>query len=426
MIDGSLGANVLWFAVLVALVLVGALFYGRALGDRRLAKLLFLAVGTRALGAVAMFITVVYTYGGGDALGYLEAGNIFADALRNSEYDFYFSSVNWWAERWWGSQFIVFVCSGTAIVFGDLMLPQFFLFSLLPFAGVWFLVLTFRKKYPHGEWFKFGCLVLLLPSVWFWSSSIGKEAVILLGVGLAFGGFARLPRARSLFWMCLGLSLIFAIRPQVAAVVSAALAAAYLLAEWRNLTPGGITVVTTLAAGAVFIAVQGAGALGLQSAGLQGASGYIEDAIGRADAGTTAVVAPGIGAAALPVALANVLFRPLPWEIRNVTSALASLEIMAIWGVVALRAKQTFRRVHSLSGSTVFVGCVILVCAYATLLGMTVVNLGIISRQRSFILPLLVMAVFVPGAVRSRARRRGARRDGISETTVAPLPPKGE
>ncbi len=181
------------------------------------------------------------------------------------------------------------------------------------------------------------------------------------------------------------------------------------MAEWRGLRPQAIVTGILLVVGAAFVAFRGAEALGLDSAGAEGAQGYVERASGSADYGTTFVEAPGTGLAAVPLGLVNILFRPFPWEIRNVTSAFASLEMVLIWCVVCFRSRRTLRYIRLLAQSPLFVAGFAFVLAYAALLGMVVFNMGIITRQRVVILPLILLLVhFIPRAPRVTRRRAPA------------------
>ena len=50
--------------------------------------------------------------------------------------------------------------------------------------------IVIARVYPNGER-KFFFLILFAPSMVYWPSSIGKEAVVIFGVGLTTYGLAR-------------------------------------------------------------------------------------------------------------------------------------------------------------------------------------------------------------------------------------------
>ena len=67
---------------------------------------------------------------------------------------------------------------------------DFFAFGLLSFGGLVAYALAYRRSFPGVPYGAYWAWVFLLPSLWFWPSSIGKEAYDALGLGLATLGFA--------------------------------------------------------------------------------------------------------------------------------------------------------------------------------------------------------------------------------------------
>jgi hypothetical protein len=267
--------------------------------------------------------------------------------------------------------------------------------------------------------------IWLFPSLWYWPSSVGKEALIMLGLGTAVAGF--IGRGERVNWLLLtlGTTLVVAVRPQVAAVAMVA----FILAHWLSLGSRRWTTATTIQAliilgiglGGIrlslrFIGVDGIGAEGIQS--------YMEaESAGAADGGS-AIESVGVGWAGVPFALTNILTRPFPWEVRNAQMFLASLEILGFWAIVWYRRRNFLAALRGWRSDRLLRLAVPFILIYAITLGMLIANLGIIARQRVFLFPFLfVLVEAVP--LRTTSRRLRPRRMSRLNAARLPEPARG-
>ena len=90
-------------------------------------------------------------------------------------------------------------------------------------------------------------LIFLLPSMWYWPSSLGKDGLIVLFLGIATYGFALFLRSRygiGLLSVAFGLLGVVMIRPPMAAALAVAAAAAFLLrpARARSMQAQAVTL----------------------------------------------------------------------------------------------------------------------------------------------------------------------------------------
>ena len=68
------------------------------------------------------------------------------------------------------------------------------LFAWIGFWGCYLLYRAFVTAVPDGDRHRYALLILLWPSLAFWPSSIGKEAMMLFAIGVAaFGAAASSP-----------------------------------------------------------------------------------------------------------------------------------------------------------------------------------------------------------------------------------------
>ena len=115
-----------------------------------------------------------------------------------------------------------------------------------------------------------------------------------------------------------------------------------------------------------------------------------------------------------PMALVNILFRPFPWEARNIQLAISSAEIWGFWALAWWRRRQIVASIKNWRVSKLVRVAIPFIIIYSVLLGLLIANMGIIARQRIFLFPFLfllfeaVPVARVAGPVR-RVLKRGMR-----------------
>ncbi len=286
------------------------------------------------------------------------------------------------------------------MVVGESMRGGFVVFSLLSFAGLAAFAAAFARSFPHMPAERYARWVWLFPSLWFWPSSIGKDALILCGLGVFALGFvgrrSRLhpDRASSVNWplMVLGGALVFCVRPQVAAVVIASAVGSIWLG-----TLGGtrrtkwVEAIAVLGVGLVglYLAL---GQIGISGFDAEGVGEYLDENANRGDYGGSGFdsgVEGGGGLLNMPIAFFNILFRPLPWEAHNIPALISALEIWGFWALAWVQRRKVMAAIRGCLKDRLLRFAVIFVPLYATLLGLLIANAGIIARQRIFLFPLL-------------------------------------
>lgn len=75
---------------------------------------------------------------------------------------------------------------------GPAWLGGFLVFSFVGFWGLFFFYKAFRAGLLEGDAVSYAKLVFFLPSLVFWPSSIGKEAVMMLAIGVSSFGAAKI------------------------------------------------------------------------------------------------------------------------------------------------------------------------------------------------------------------------------------------
>jgi hypothetical protein len=254
-------------------------------------------------------------------------------------------------------------------------------------------------------------LVLYWPSLCFWPSTIGKEALILLALGLVVTGWHGNGRSLTVPPLVGGLGLALLIRPHIAMLLSVAIAAAEWLgpvARWsaKRLIRAGILVV--LAGLAVTASLD---RLGVET-DIDAVADFAEDRAGRTRTGGSQIEVTG-GPTAVPMAFVNVLMRPFLWEARNPVMLLSAIELLAMWAMAWPRRQVWIEMMARWRESRLLLFAVPAALMLILFYGAFVSNLGILARQRVVVFPLLFMFLEVTSAVavsgRSSASRRSMR-----------------
>jgi hypothetical protein len=206
------------------LVLLGAIAVVATLGrmSARLKKLVLAALVLRLVGSIAYYVMFRTLYSTSDANAYLSIGRQYAEQIWQADYSIF------QAERWWGTNFLRLLTGVVVAGIGGSPIATYLAFSLAAFAGLYAFGVAFRRAYPDIPLANYVRWIWLFPSLWFWPSAVGKDAILLLGLGLAVKGFVGTGRRVQWHFLAVGLFCVFAVRPQVAAVVTLSL----VLAQW--------------------------------------------------------------------------------------------------------------------------------------------------------------------------------------------------
>jgi hypothetical protein len=294
---------------------------------------------------------------------------------------------------------------------------KFCVFTWLAFWGCVLFYRAFEKALPDGDHRRYALLIFLWPSLVFWPSSLGKEAWMLLTMGVAMLGAARVfTRTRG------GYTLMFAgllagsfVRPNIGLLIVLAFALALFLSRRQAARPGTITPSgVAKVAGLILVLLLG---------------GYLvtrtQQLIDPADTGAASTVGTAqqtvqqrtaIGRSAFNAADPNsptgyakaaitVLFRPFPTESHGFQELVASGEALFLFGLTVASWRRLRGLLHRFRSEPYYTLAVayLLMFAYAFAV---VANFGILTRERTQLDPFLFVLLAAP-AVASTARRRG-------------------
>lgn len=306
-------------------------------------------------------------------------------------------------------------------LFGDHWFAVFLAGSLAGLVGTWLIAATIKILLPtSGVILAF--VVSLFPSVLYWSSSFGKEAFSLLGVGLAAHALARRStgaHSRQPFvgagGLAAGIGVAWIVRPEVAFLIAGA-----AIAGWAAVRPGprpGIrrAVMTVGVIGVPAVVVVAT------ATGYSDPLGLIDDLTTRHErtslGGSQIGLSRPTGLAGLVVGIPTAILRPFPWEagLGGLGSSLDTILIVmaaaTMWGARRRLSHLDLPRMRLL----VFSLTIILVL-FGPLAGYG--NLGLLARMRSLTIPALLVAL----AIARSTRPVNEQRRSVTEQRVdAPL-----
>jgi hypothetical protein len=394
-----------WVApVLLALSLPVANRAARLDGDA-IGRIVLVAAAVKVLAAPLLRYWMAFgLYGGSsDASLYHRSGALLAPLFRHGIYHD-IGKIS-------GTHFVEILTGHVYALTGPTRLGGFMVFSWLSFLGCYLFYRAFRTAYPDGDGHRYALLVFFFPTLLFWPSSIGKEAFMVLVLGAAALGAAQLfaGRFRGLVWLALGLWGAAVVRPHMALIVGAGLVVAAPLAMLRGGAHGhrrrgrlgsAMLVVALLLAGSTLIGVA-ENFFGLESLNTQTAQELFDETTRQSgESGSTFTSFSPNNPVGFVLSGVTVLFRPFPFEVRNAQAMLTSLEGLALLALGVLSLRRLARLPLELFRRPYVAFAVVYTFAFIYAFS-SIVNFGILARQRSQLLPVLFVVLCIPrtGAV---------------------------
>lgn len=398
--------------VVPAVTLVNALLLWLAIRverDRVVTRILLAGFLLKGVGIIARYLTVFGVYdGAGDAARYHKFATEHYTAMRDG-------AIVWEAALGQGgTQNLELITTAIYTVTGPSPLAGFFVFGSMGFWGTYLLYRAFRIAVPDGQHHRYAALVLLMPSLLFWPSSIGKDAWLLFFVGLFALGAARFFRdgVRGLPYAVGGVLGVAIIRPHIAVLLVAAAALAHLLRP-TDKSPTAflaklIGAALMVAALAYFIGAA-ADSLGLAEVTTESVTERVQTAAENTEQGGSAFVpVPLTSPLGVPAAIVTLLFRPFPWEGRSALMVLQSLEGLVLLALT-IRAWPQLRQ---LPGALRWRPYLAFSVAYALAFIIAFsgfANVGILARQRVLMLPFFFVVLALPANLsRTQTLQSGA------------------
>lgn len=227
-------------------------------------------------------------------------------------------------------------------------------------------------------------IIIFLPSVSFWSSAIGKDAISFFAMGLAL--WAALQFNRRIWLMAFAIFIMLTVRPHIAGMMVIGLAISVMFDRETSLFKRLFLAIFAMIGVAVMVpfALQYAGVSDPNSA--EALMDYVENRQSYNMDGGGGV---DISNMRLPMQLFTYMFRPLIFEARSITALAAAIDnlillYLFIVGCYALIMRKSKKFIENRNFMWVYAGLAWVVLA------MTSANLGIAVRQKWMFVPMFV------------------------------------
>jgi len=355
-----------------------------------------IAFAVKLIASGLRYYSIVILYSNrGDAVYYYSRGVRYNDVWRSLGIpDFVVGSAG-----------TTFTSKTAALVFTPYeptMLSGFFMFATLAFAGQILLYLAFRRALPGTRARWYAIAVFFTPSIVYWPSSIGKDSLMLLFIGLIAWGTAHLLSRYRLRWLivvALGLVGAGSIRLHVAALFGAALAAAILLGAAPKVKAAQTRRLALMAASVVAVVLlvsMASASLGVDVSG-EDLDPFLSNLERRTQQGGSAVQGEAVRSIAdVPSAALRTLYRPTLNEISNLPTLLSAIEGTALLIVSLLALPSIVRNLTKVRRHPYLIFCLVSVVGFIVAFS-AVFNLGILARQRVQVLPFLLVVLIAMG-----------------------------
>lgn len=368
--------------------------------DPALVTLFTFAFVAKLAGAIVRYLITFNAYGAADADEYHVAGSELAHGFWSGEFGEVFAVQ---VPDMVGTEFIRLVTGLLYIVTGPTRLGGFLVFAVLSFWGLFFFTRALRVAFPEADHRRYALLVLLLPSLVYWPSSIGKEAWMSFTLGLAAYGVALILRHQPIGYPYAGVGLVGTalVRPHVTMLCFVALFMGYVLRRrsWRQSMFGPVGKAT----GIVVMLAVGGFVLGsvsrffkLDAVDSKAVDSVLTYTEGQSEQGGSEFEsARATNPAQYPLATVTVLFRPFPWEAGNSQAFGAAAEGLVLMVVCATSWRRLVRLPRFFWRTPYVVYCVAFTAMFIFAFS-SISNFGILTRQRTQLFPFFLVLLAIP------------------------------
>jgi len=285
-------------------------------------------------------------------------------------------------------------------------LATFLVMSWLSFIGAIFFFRAFTLTFPGADHRRYALMLFLMPSLIFWTADISKESLMMLALGMiSFGAAKFLARKRGGFVLVApGVFIGAYVRPNELLLILVGFVVAMTIpTAGARKTFSGVKRLIGLVflAGLLLLAVNVTVRYlhhGLNSAALQTTNAN------NAATGFSGNIPYSSNFVYLPRDIYEVLFNPLLFNAHGFGQRIAALEntVIVVLILISLRNLRMVPR-------AAFARPYVMLCAVYTAMFLytfaALGNLGLIERERTMMLPFLLVLLCIPRTPRGRPSR---------------------
>ena len=277
-----------------------------------------------------------------------------------------------------GSRFVVFLSSFFYQAFDTNYLNIFLIFNIFGLIGLLFFYKTLKPLFLRlgRPWF----LILFIPSMSFWSSSLGKDSIVFLGITLFLYSVIN-NKLKTLF--PISFFLIFMVRPHIALTILISYILYIVIVSKINLFIKSFIFILFII---IFYLSLGfiKQYVGLDDASLEGLGDYIDHRQTLNQGGGSSF---DLTSMSYPMQMFTYIFRPLPFDAHSALALFTSIEntillLLFSYTLYKTRFREIIEGRNFWLFTYIFLSC--------TVLSLTTANLGIATRQKWMFMPILI------------------------------------
>lgn len=298
---------------------------------------------------------------------------------------YYYAGLDGEGQLRFGTDFVILIVGILVKYFSLSYLGVFLVFNILGSVGYILFDGALRfASYGSKRWLRIlTTLIILLPSVSFWSSAISKDAISFMAIGAAL--WAAIDFDKRIKLMFLAIFLMLLVRPHMAGLLVMSLSIAMFFDR-------STSAFSRLLLSAVFVA--GAAVLvpfALDYAGVKGGANIesVAEFIEKRQSYTRGAASIDIASMSFPEKLFTYAFRPVIIEARNLFEFAASIDNVILLFLFFNGVFLSFKvSLGGLYGNKVFM--FFYAASSWSILSLTTANLGIALRQKWMFVPFII------------------------------------
>ncbi len=287
-------------------------------------------------------------------------------------------------------------------IVGTNQLAAFMVFAWLSFLGGILFFRAFTLTFPGADARRYAYLIFFLPSLLFWTADVSKEAIMTVSLGLVAYGAAKIlaRRAGGYSLSLVGVAVGILIRPNELVLIVAGFTVAMMVSSAGGRRGEGSRRLLRVVFFGSILALSGF----LTVHYLSHSAGSLSALQHNNDSGGSGGVPYSSDPLTYPRDIYEVLLNPLPFNFHGKGELVAAGENSLIL-IVLLASLRQLRMVPR----AVFARPYVMMCTVYSLaffyafaaLG----NLGLIYRERTLLLPFLLVLVCIPRSPKGQPRR---------------------
>ncbi len=291
-------------------------------------------------------------------------------------------------------------------VVGVNQLATFLVMSWLSFIGAIFFYRAFTLTFPGADHRRYALMLFLMPSLIFWTADISKESLMMLALGMiSFGAAKFLARTRGgLVLVVPGVFIGAYVRPNELLLFLAGFVVAMMVptAGARKSFSGIKRLVSLVFLGGLLLLAVNVTVRylhhGLNSSALQSTNAN------NAASGFSGNIPYSSNFVYFPRDIYEVLFNPMLFNAHGFGQRIAALENTVILVLILMSLRNL-----KLVPRAAFARPYVMLCAVYTIMFLytfaALGNLGLIERERTMMLPFLLVLLCIPRTPRGRPPR---------------------